>query len=89
VLGTNSGNPDQVGTAVVTTYVREPLWLYLTAYTAQLASGRMRKGSCRWFHAAQGVSVNGTFDTEQWIVLSSTAVMFVVGPYDGATTPTF
>ena len=90
-LITNSPNPDQVGTAISTTYVRDQIWCYLTPYTAQLASGRMRKGTPRWLQMCQGGSVNATFDTEQWIILSSssTAAQFVVGPWDGATTPSF
>lgn len=89
VLNVNAGNPDQVATAISTTYVREPLWLWLAPTTGQLAAGRMRKGTPRWLQLCQGVSVNSTFDTEQWIVLSSTAIQFVAGPYDGATTPSF
>jgi hypothetical protein len=88
-ITTNSGNPDQVGTAVSTTYVREPIWLYLTPFTAQLAAGRMRKGTPRWLQLCEGPAVNSTFDTEQWIVLSSSAFQFVAGPYDGVTTPSF
>ncbi len=90
-LTTNTGNPDQVGTASVTTYVRDQLWLYLTPYTAQLATGRMRKGTPRWLQLCQGPAVLSTFDSEQWIVLSanSSNTCFVAGPYDGATTPSF
>ncbi len=89
VLNENSGNPDQVATAIATTYVREPLWIWLAPTTGQLASGRMRKGTPRWLQLCQGVSVNSTFDTMEWIVLSSTAIQFVAGPYDGVTTPSF
>ncbi len=88
---TNTGNPDQVGTAVATTYVRDQLWVWLTPYTAQLASGRMRKGTPRWLQICQGASVNSTFDSLQWIVLTSVSgvAQIVVGPYDGVTTPSF
>lgn len=89
LMNTNSGNPDQVGTAVATTYVREPFWLYLTPFTNQLASGRMRKGTPRWLHLCQGGTVNATFDTLEWVVLSSNTIQFVAGPWDGATTPSF
>jgi hypothetical protein len=90
-LQTNTGNPDQVGTAVTTTYVRDQLWLYLSPYTAQLASGRMRKGTPRWLQLCQGASVNSTFDSLQWIVLTSASAIsqMVVGPWDGVTTPSF
>jgi hypothetical protein len=91
LLQTNTGNPDQVGTAVTTTYVREPLWLWLTPYTAQLASGRMRKGTPRWLQLTQGGTVNSTFDNLEWIILTSASgvAQFVAGPWDGATTPSF
>lgn len=85
----NAGNPDQVATAPTTTYVREPQWLYLTPSTGVLPSGRYRKGTIRWFYLMQGGTVNATMDNLQWIVLSSTAAMFVVGPWDGVTTPSF
>ena len=86
---TNVANPDQVATAVTTTYVREAAWLYLSPNTVQLPSGRMRKGTFRWLHNCQGGATNATFDSLQWIILSSTAIMLVVGPWDGATTPSF
>ena len=89
ILIGNSGNPDQVATAVTTTYVREPIWVYLTGYTAQNSGVRMRKGTPRWLFLCQGGSTNATFDTKQWLVLSSSSAMFVAGPYDGATTPSF
>src|SRR5512135_194638 len=89
VLKTNVGNPDQVSTAASTTYVREPLWVYLTPFTAQLAAGRMRKGTLRWLQMVQGPAVNSTFDNLEWIVLSTTAASFAAGPYDGVTTPSF
>ena len=89
ILLGNSGNPDQVATAVTTTYVREPVWVYLTGYTAQNSGVRMRKGTPRWLFLCQGGSTNATFDTKQWLILSATQAMFVVGPYDGVTTPSF
>jgi hypothetical protein len=88
-LTANSGNPDQVATTVSTVYVREAPWFYVTPYTAQLSAGRMRKGQPRWIHMIQGGTVNATLDSLQWFVGSSTAVMLVVGPWDGATTPSF
>jgi hypothetical protein len=96
VLAENSGNPDQVATApgtssgyVTPIYVREPIWLCLTSGTGQNNGVRMRKGTPRWMFATQGGTVNATFDSKQWLILSSTAIMFVVGPYDGNTTPSF
>lgn len=85
----NSGNPDQVATAPATTFVREPVWLFLTGNTNQNGGARMRKGTPRWLFMCQGGSVNSTFDSKQWLILSSTAIMFVAGPYDGVTTPSF
>jgi hypothetical protein len=53
----------------------------------------MRKGTPRWFQGCTGISVNSTFDSMQWLVASSsynsTNFVFAVGPYDGATTPSF
>lgn len=89
VLNENGGNPDQVATAVSTTYVREPVWIILTAYTGQNSGVRMRKGTPRWLFVSQGGSVNSTFDSKQWIILSSSTLQFVAGPYDGVSTPSF
>ena len=88
---TNLGNPDQLATVPNVQYVRDLVWAYLTPYTAQLASGRMRKGTCRWLQYVQGGVVNTTFDGGTWICLSSSASFsqFVAGPWDGSTQPTF
>ena len=85
----NGGNPDQVACTPTITYVREPIWLTLTAFTAQNGGVRMRKGTPRWLFMCQGGSANATFDSLKWLVCSSTAAMCVAGPYDGVTTPSF
>ncbi len=89
LLVENGGNPDQVACTPTITYVREPIWLTLTAFTAQNSGVRMRKGTPRWLFMCQGGSANATFDSLKWIVCSNTAAMCVAGPYDGVTTPSF
>ena len=88
ILTYNPGNPDQVATAVTTTYVREPLWLYLGSSVTPV-NPRMRKGTCRWMGFSEGLSANQTTDNLKWVSLSSTNAMVVIGPWDGVTTPTF
>jgi hypothetical protein len=89
----NNGNPDQIGTAPNIQFVRDVLWLWLTPFTAQLATGRMRKGTLRWMQLVQGATGNMTFDGMTWVSLSSisplTGIPFIVGPWDGATVPTY
>lgn len=87
----NSGNPDQIGSNIATTSVRDVFWLWLTPFTAQLASGRMRKGTPRWMQIIQSnTGVHTTFDSKLWVALSSSPyTTFVVGPWDGTTTPMF
>ncbi len=94
ILVNNSGNVDQVATSVSLTYVREPIWLYVSPSNVQNNGVRMRKGSPRWLFLTMGSGVLSTFDTKSWIILSTygataNLVPMVVGPYDGATTPSF
>jgi hypothetical protein len=89
LVNINGSNPDQVATAVTTTYVREPVWVHVGANTGQNSGVRMRKGTPRWLFTSQGGSVNATFDNKSWIILSSSPFQMVAGPWDGATTPSF
>jgi len=87
VLAVNQGYPDQVATTPVITYVREPIWI--TGVNSTTGFPRMRKGTLRWMMLTQGATVNQTTDGMKWLVLSSTVAQFVVGPWDGVSTPTF
>jgi hypothetical protein len=93
ILHQNPGYPDQIATTPTITYLREPIWIYSGAqnYAAVLGPNRMRKGTPRWVMLTQGVSCNQTMDSLKWICLSSvnSSAQFVVGPWDGVTTPTF
>jgi len=88
IMGTsNGGIPDQVATAFTPTNVREPIWLYIGGTAGY---PRMRKGTPRWMMLSQGTFSNQTFDSMKWISLSNSGnAQFVVGPWDGATVPTF
>ena len=86
VTNGNQGYPDRVGTAVLETYVREPIWCYSGGTVGQ---PRMRKGTPRWMMATQGLSVNLTTDSLKWICLSNTNPQMFCGPWDGVTVPTF
>jgi hypothetical protein len=82
----NQGYPDRVGTAVLETYVREPIWVYSGGTVGQ---PRMRKGTPRWMMITQGLNINQTTDSLKWICLSNTNPQMFCGPWDGVTTPTF
>jgi hypothetical protein len=95
VINCNSGYPDSIATAPVSTTnpgeilvynVREPIWIVAGTQSGFL---RMRKGTLRWIMTCQGLSVNQTTDNLKWICLSPESFQFIAGPWDGVTTPTF
>ena len=72
--------------------VREPVSLYATIGVTGIA--RQAKGKCRWLQAISIGNVIDTVDSKSWLVIAAygflvaTVPAFIIGPYDGATTPT-
>lgn len=81
-MNLNTGTPDRVATAPVTTTVREPWWVI----SSQL-NQKMRKGTCRWLYFVNGGSGTDTYDSKRWVQLSSNSASLVAGPWDGTTNP--
>lgn len=82
LLGTVPSDAERVSTTLVSTKVREPIWVV----SAQ-ANRKMRKGTIRWLYMIQGGNGTDTYDNKQWIQLSPTLTPFIMGPWDGSTTP--
>jgi hypothetical protein len=84
------GDRETLACTFSTTYVSDDIW----AISSQ-AFVRCRKGSFRWMRTVgSGINASGTdtFGNKSWIGLSSktnveSSVPFIVGPWDGYTTP--
>lgn len=74
---------ERVATALVSTRVREPIWI-LSSQNLR----KMRKGTVRWMYMVQGNNGTDLFDSKQWVQLSPTTIPFIAGPWDGSSTPT-
>jgi hypothetical protein len=83
IIGLTPATSDRVACALVTTVVREPVWVVSTQ-----VNQRMRKGTCRWMNVTQGGSGNDTYDGKRWVQLSSSVSGSVaMGPWDGTNIP--
>jgi hypothetical protein len=83
VMATEAGDNERMSTALITTQVREPLWIIGTSLNL-----KVRKGTPRWIYQVQGNNGCDTYDTKSWIQLSnSNQSALVAGPWDGVTTP--
>jgi|SRR5579885_1112322 len=85
VLAQNSGGETIATIQSTTTYLAEPLWVVSTQ-----ASQKMRKGTCRWIRVVDFGSGTDTYGGKTWIQLDNitSGPAFIVGPWDGTTTPT-
>lgn len=83
-----TSDAESVSTAVVTTRVREPIWVM----TYQL-NNKVRKGTLRWMFYVQGGGSSNTYDNLQWVQLGSNIPTLqvcygvVAGPWDGVSVP--
>lgn len=84
----NTGDAESVSTAVVTTRVREPIWV-----NSWQLNRKMRKGTLRWMFWVQGGGASNTYDNLQWVQLGASGAGFeicygvVAGPWDGVSVP--
>jgi hypothetical protein len=83
VMELTGASPAIVATAPVATKVREPIRI-----GSVQSARRMHKGSCRWMSLAQGGVGTDTYDSKRFVQFSSVTGRFVIGPWDGTTTPT-
>lgn len=73
--------------------VREAIWVISVQTTmgsnqANQFFGKMRKGTIRWGFMVSGGNGCDTYDSRKWVQLSSTNGPWVIGPWDGVSTPT-
>jgi len=71
---------------------RDPVWVFSEQHPSVLgpsntAAGKMRKGTFRWLFSVANGNGGDLYNGKTWIQLSSIAGSFVVGPWDGVTTP--
>jgi hypothetical protein len=83
VIENNYFYGERQSSALVSTKIREPIWIIQQSAT----SSKIRKGTLRWMAVVQGGEAGDTYDNKLWLQVSSKAAPFVVGPWDGVTTP--
>ena len=85
-ISLNSASPDLVACTPATVTVREPF--YVVSFGVSPGPvGKHRKGTTRWWNVVQPNASTDTYDTKQWVQLSSSGPNIVVGPGDGSTVP--
>ena len=85
VFAQNTATTDAIATMQSTTvYVGEPVWII----SAQ-ASAKMRKGTARWMRYIGSGNGTDTYGSKSWIQFGNwtAGATFMVGPWDGTTTP--
>lgn len=83
---------DSIATSISTTpqRVRDPIWVISNQTSQNVANqpfGKMRKGTIRWGFMLAGGNGGDTYDGRRWIQLSSSNGSWVMGPWDGVTSP--
>lgn len=83
---------DSIATSIasVPPRVRDPIWVISNQTTQAVTNqlfGKMRKGTIRWGFMLAGGNGGDTYDGRRWIQLSSLNGSWVMGPWDGITTP--
>lgn len=83
---------DSIATSIATVppRVRDPIWVISNQIVQGVASqafGKMRKGVIRWGFILSGGNGGDTYDSRRWIQLSSLNGSWVMGPWDGITSP--
>jgi hypothetical protein len=83
---------DSIATSISTTpqRIRDPIWVISNQTTQNVANqafGKMRKGTIRWGFMLAGGNGGDTYDGRRWIQLSSSNGSWVMGPWDGLTSP--
>lgn len=83
---------DSIATSIfsVPPRVRDPIWVISNQTIQSVANqifGKMRKGTIRWGFMLAGGNGGDTYDNRNWLQLSSNNGSWVMGPWDGITTP--
>lgn len=83
---------DSIATSIasVPPRVRDPIWVVSTQVAQTVTNqlfGKMRKGTVRWGFMLAGGNGGDTYDSRRWLQLSSNNGAWVMGPWDGITTP--
>lgn len=76
--------------AAVAPKVRDPIWVISGQVTQTVTNqlfGKMRKGTIRWGFMLAGGNGGDTYDSRRWLQLSSNNGAWVMGPWDGISTP--